>query len=385
MKCDLMTGCYLSRHILVLWIGSLVLSLAAHANDSPLLSVESTNSSSLADPVIDAALGERLNPTEKVLALEIANESEARMRRTFIMDGKDPSLQFKKCGCIKAQFTILPQLPKALAHGVFVPGKSYDAWVRFSTNDSDPTHGNTTRDANKMMIKLTNVLGEKLNKDKTFSQDFILVNKSVNWIRDPRRYLKLMNDTNGVNLKKTIMPFSVGMNGAVTSIDTNIATITDPLQARFWSVVAYQLGLGSDRQAVKYSVKGCTPETEKIRIEITPDYLHEAINSRIQQKESCMQFLVQPRTSPQMDVENTSIEWKESLAPFYPVAILHIPRQDIETPEQNEICNTLSFTPWNSLPAHRPLGLINRLRKAVADRMKNIKPEINFLKKAKNA
>ena len=92
-----------------------------------------------------------------------------------------------------------------------------------------------------------------------------------------------------------------------------------------------------------------------------------------------MEFLIQPRTSSKMDVEESSVEWKESDAPFYKVATLHFLPQNIESPEQNSICENLNFTPWHSLAEHRPLGITNRIRKAIYDHMINIRSELTTL------
>lgn len=66
-----------------------------------------------------------------------------------------------------------------------------------------------------------------------------------------------------------------------------------------------------------------------------------------------------------MPIEDTSIEWKESDAPYETVAKVRIPAQDFDTPAQNLACDNQSFNPWFGLEAHRPIGGINRLRKAV--------------------
>lgn len=66
-----------------------------------------------------------------------------------------------------------------------------------------------------------------------------------------------------------------------------------------------------------------------------------------------------------MPIEDTSIEWRESDAPFETVARVTVPAQDFDTPSQNLACDNLSFSPWHSIEAHRPIGGINRLRKAV--------------------
>ncbi len=42
-----------------------------------------------------------------------------------------------------------------------------------------------------------------------------------------------------------------------------------------------------------------------------------------------------------MQVEDAMTEWKETEAPFYQVATLHIPKQSFDTPEQNQFCENL--------------------------------------------
>ena len=44
---------------------------------------------------------------------------------------------------------------------------------------------------------------------------------------------------------------------------------------------------------------------------------------------------------------------------------LHIPAQQVDSAAQRAFGENLSFTPWHSLPEHRPLGGINRARKIV--------------------
>ena len=90
-----------------------------------------------------------------------------------------------------------------------------------------------------------------------------------------------------------------------------------------------------------------------------------------------MEFLVQPRTSNSMDVEDSRTEWKEAQAPFYPVATVRFPRQVFDTPEQNTFCENLSFTPWHALPQHRPLGVTNRLRKVIYDHISRVRHTLN--------
>jgi hypothetical protein len=64
-----------------------------------------------------------------------------------------------------------------------------------------------------------------------------------------------------------------------------------------------------------------------------------------------------------MPIEDTTVTWSEQVSPFIPVARLFIPRQHFDTPEQNTLCENLSFNPWHGLLAHQPLGYMNLLRR----------------------
>src|SRR3984893_8521782 len=110
------------------------------------------------------------------------------------------------------------------------------------------------------------------------------------------------------------------------------------------------------------------------------DLLRAALRRTLENGDACMEFLVQRRTSDTMDVEDSRIEWKEAQAPFSTVATIRIPRQVFDTPEQNEFCENLSFTPWHSLPEHKPLGITNRLRKLIYDHISRVRHEMNEAK-----
>ncbi len=94
-----------------------------------------------------------------------------------------------------------------------------------------------------------------------------------------------------------------------------------------------------------------------------------------------MEFLVQPRTSNSLDVEDSMTEWKETQAPFYQVATIRIPQQVFDTPDQNAFCENLSFSPWHALPDHKPLGIVNRLRKVIYDQISRTRHEMNSTKR----
>jgi hypothetical protein len=90
---------------------------------------------------------------------------------------------------------------------------------------------------------------------------------------------------------------------------------------------------------------------------------------------ACFEFQVQTRTVPaSMPIEDPTIEWKEAQSPFVTVARIDIPAQ---TPEAADMCEIRSYTPWHSIPAHRPLGGISRVRKDVYVTISKLRHQLN--------
>ena len=72
---------------------------------------------------------------------------------------------------------------------------------------------------------------------------------------------------------------------------------------------------------------------------------------------------VNPQTDAEaMPVEDPSVEWTS--APVR-LATISIYPQKFDSPEQLAFFESLSWTPWNALPEHLPLGGINRARRKV--------------------
>ncbi|OTG98090.1 catalase [Acinetobacter sp. ANC 4654] len=332
---------------------------------------------SIVYPSIDSGLSEKLYPKEQVIAEEIADVIEKSIRKQYALGSARRDAHPKAHGCVRAEFHVLKTLPKNLAQGIFIPDKKYQAWIRFSNGSPDATQADTKKDARGMAIKVLGISGGKRLEDDVATQDFIMINHPVFFVNDPSRYLSFMQDINSDHFfRKLHIPFALGFKG--TRIALNLrTTIANPLQTRYWSMVPYQLGIGSDRQAVKYSVRSCSTVKDALPNNPSHDFLRDALRNSLQKGDACMEFLVQPRTSNTLLVEDAMTEWKETQAPFYQVATIRIPQQVFDSPDQNKFCENLSFTPWHALPEHKPLGAINRMRKVIYDRISRVRHEMN--------
>jgi hypothetical protein len=332
-------------------------------------------------PDVDHGLGEEAHPDEKALASQIAGAIEKSIRAQYRAGHARRDAHPKGHGIVRAEFRVNPTIANDLAKGIFIPGKTYQAWIRFSNGVQDDDN---KEDVRGMAIKVMGVPGEKLLEDErdATTQDFVLINHPVFFINDAHRYLLFFEESNAHSfLSKMIIPVTLGLKGTLIAKELTKGLVSNPLQVRYWSTVPYQLGIGPERQAIKFSVKPSSPTIDPIPNNPGPNYLRDALRATLRKGDAFMKFLVQPRTSDSLSVEDSMKEWKEEQAPFHEVATVFIPRQDFDTPEQNEFAENVSFNPWHALPEHRPLGVTNRLRKVVYDHISRVRHEMNSVER----
>lgn len=291
----------------------------------------------------------------------------------------------KAHGCVRATFTVAQDVSPDLRAGVLAePGRSYAAWIRFSSGSSK-LQADKKSDARGMAIKLMGVEGEKLlegEKDAR-TQDFLLITHDAFFIKDAEDYLEffrlLEKGSSPARFFFGRLPWRWTEFRAARQLLKKGAAVADPLQASYFSATPYQLG---ERSVVKYSARPCEAVPRvRPRRDASPDYLRLAMTRSLDLKEgsaACFQFLVQRRSEPAtMPVEDSRIPWDQERSPFTAVATLSIPVQEFSTEAHQRWCEDLAFTPWHALPAHRPLGNINRTRKTVYEAVSAFRRGIN--------
>lgn len=111
------------------------------------------------------------------------------------------------------------------------------------------------------------------------------------------------------------------------------------------------------------------------------DYLRNSLISHFKGADACYTILVQLKQNDSMSVEDSRDEWN---SPWVPIATLTMdkgvqnlaPTPDT-TDSRNIACDTLSFSPWHSLPEHKPLGAMNRLRKVIYEQISKLRHDMN--------
>lgn len=321
-----------------------------------------------------------------VSALEQIPDGEAAMTQDVIqtavriVDQHRESTRFlrdahaKAHGCVKADVQVLPDLTQDLRRGVFSePGKIWQATMRLSNGNAYPQF-DSIRDARGMAIKLLDVPGKQLLGDRQglHEQDFVMFSHPNFFVSDVAEYRQnVAAQADG----KKVMAFFPGWDPRtwqVRHLFIALATLSpppeSPTRTTYFSVSPYKFGEANAKFRVMPDPDNCPAYTLPKQNQDLPNFLRSALNQQLSTDRvpACFVLQIQRQDANRfMPIEDTSIEWREQDSPFQTVAKITLPPQDFDTPALNLQCDNLSFNPWFGIDAHRPIGGINRLRKAV--------------------
>ena len=139
------------------------------------------------------------------------------------------------------------------------------------------------------------------------------------------------------------------------------------LDIPYWSTTPYLFGPG---RAVKSHVRPASGVVSSVPSNLTDTYLTDALKKRLSQEDAFFELTVQFQTNPgTMPIEDASVEWSERESPYVPLARIRIPKQAIDQADTVSRCESIAFNPWHALPAHRPLGNMNRARQGIYQAM----------------
>ena len=326
-----------------------------------------------------------------VTTSEIIHDDEVaqtqRAKDNFINIIKDSQTSYAARGahakghaCVKAYFDVLETIAPGLQYGVFkTPGRHYKSWIRFS-NARSWIKGNhdAQKDAHGMAIKLFNIYGDNLttSEDSPEAQDFLMHDSPAFFtenLEDYNRFLeskdKILYFVSGYN------PFAWNLREMMHALTTLKPPPISPLWGAYFSNTAYKLGPHN----IKFSTKSCSIPPEIIDQDTNdPHFLSNTMAKELQNNDACFEFRVQLQNPDKyMPIEDPSILWKEIDSPFITIAKITIPTQEFNSEDQQQYCENLSFSPWNALPEHRPIGQLNRIRKEVYEASSKYRHEHN--------
>ena len=291
----------------------------------------------------------------------------------------------KHHGCVRADFVVEADVPARLRFGVFQePGRRFPAWVRFSNarvKDDREAGGHG------MSIKLMDVagLGPRLGGDSRSTQDFLLLDSPVFFIKDALEYASFEEALEKAEVggswfsKLSVLGYFLTHPFELAILKKIQSTLpVDPLAETYWSATPYRLGPEPGGLAVKYKATPARGHTTPVPPpEAGVDQLRHAMAAHLKTLDAAFDFYVQPQEdATEQPVEDPTVLWDEESAPCIKVATIRIAAgQPFE--KWMNFCENLSFTPWRGLADHRPLGGINRARAKVYEELSAMRHRLN--------
>lgn len=271
----------------------------------------------------------------------------------------------KAHGCLQGEMRVIEDRDPRSRYGIFADEySSWPVWVRFSNGVGWEQHDKKL-DARGMAIKVMGVQGERLLPDETATQDFLLTNSPTPVGKNAEEFMKFAHKNTKGNA--AVITYALTKPSTVAPAAFATQPVDSMISTQYWSGSAYHLGA---HQAVKWTTKSCTEYTEKPSKK-DPNYLQKDLEEASRDG-LCFrlyaQFQVDPAKTP---IENAAKVWEIKDSPEIPVAEIILPAQDFLTPERMRQCQSFSFNPWHGIPAHQPMGHINRARKYVYDASRN--------------
>ena len=299
---------------------------------------------------------------------DCANQSTERLTEMFvdvaerkrIALGQKPAERpvFRKVhGVAFGWFERAKDIPDDLKIGVFAHERN-PAWARFSS-DTTPTSPDLKTTIG-IGLKVFGVAGPKALGDSGDTADFILQNFPVFFVDDAKEmceftYAGVVEGDYPGYLRRH--PKVARILDAMQKVEGSVLTAT------YWAILPFLAGEG---RYVKFRLD---PETAPENVpNDAVDYLAQDFAARLGRAEYRFRFMAQRRTNPEtMPLDKATVEWPEQESPFFHVATLVLPRQDVGARGQVEYGQSLAFNIFRVPPeqAPAPESSIAAARKAV--------------------
>jgi hypothetical protein len=320
---------------------------------------------------------ERSQPNEDAHLQSIINAFSAQMRDLWEPGDVPRGGNTKTHGIVRAEFIVRDDLPQHMRRGIYAEPRTYRAWVRFSGPGPYITPDIDDIGFMSIGIKLMGVAGPKLMDDEQHTLDMFGVSTPTFVTPDTNANARLQKWS---YQNAPMFYFLSGRRPLLDGIMQMlwVKTQSSPLEDGYYSCVPYLLGEG---QAMQYSVRPRLRTRTKIPNlpKRPPDnYLRDAMVVTLARQDVEFDILLQVQTDPHlMPIEDNAVLWPQEVSPRVPAAILRIPRQTFDSPEQLQFPRYLSFNPWHTIAEHRPLGNQSRARRRMYKELSVLRQTMN--------
>ncbi len=290
--------------------------------------------------------------------IEIQKQNSAKF-------GNGRGLHRKQLLALKANFEVLSDLPPYAKQGLFAKPAKYDAWIRLS-NGGMRVQSDSAPDIRGFALKVRGLNGPGALGSTTDHQDFLMINLPAFSSPKSKEFVELVSALAKGPLAVLGHLFGkYGFSGALKRMKKAKESFGKPFSGfsteKFYTAAPLKCGPYACRVRMLPASSQPDPSAKE---NWAADVKRRVANGDLVH-EFQLQFFVDEQTTP---VEDASVDWPESEAPYVTVARLTIPKQSVEGPDfekfQTEV-ETSAFDPWGALEDHRPLGDVMRARKYV--------------------
>ena len=286
------------------------------------------------------------------------------------------SVHAKAHGVVHGELQVLDSLPPELAQGMFAKPATYPVAMRFSTLPGDILDDSVSTPRG-LAVKVIGVEGARLPGSETdTTQDFIMVNGPAFSAPTAAKFLgnlKMLAATTdkAEGLKKAASAIARSTEAMIEAFGGKSPTITTMggqkqthiLGETFYSQVPILYG----EYVAKFSMSpifDLSLLTDAPIDTSNPNVLRDVVSQFFATHGGEWEFRIQLCTDLEtMPIEDATVVWPEDKSPYIPVARLSVKSQDSWSAEGvAAVDESLAFSPWHGLAAHRPLGSVMRAR-----------------------
>jgi len=275
--------------------------------------------------------------------------------------GKGRALHRRQILGLRGSLEVASSLPAHAAQGIFASPHRYDVRVRLS-NGSFDRKSDRAPDVRGFAFKVLGVSGESVFGGPAASQDFLLINRAVFGFVRPEPFFALLRAA--VRGPLAVLGHMIRTHGFSAGLRRVGQLQKDQSQpfygfgaTTFYSALPIACGPYAVRVRLVPDATSSAP-VKDFEADMTARLAHDELRYGLE-----LQFFVDEERTP---IENGSVDWSETDAPYIRVATLVLPKQDPTSTEGRALSDEIeasTFDPWSALTAHRPLGAIQRARK----------------------
>ncbi|MEJ2864358.1 catalase family protein [Actinomycetospora flava] len=286
----------------------------------------------------------------------------------------------KSHGILRGTLTVHDDLPPELAQGLFATGGArHDVVLRLAT-ESGQLDDDRKPNARGLSLKVFDVAGEMLEPGTT-TQDLLFNTLPILPPGTAQKFMELaeirernFSDENAMAAEVAARP-----DGQTMTSFSRLVGNVHPLAHAYYTQGAFGYG----DHVAKIAIYPDTAEQEALAERTVGEdddssVLRALVESWTTDRETVFDVRVQLRTSESMPVEDASVDWDQSESPYRSVATVRLPPQQPYSNARRVFADDrLAFRPWHGLATHRPLGSVNRLRRAAYEELGHQRTDLN--------